>query len=67
MSDSCPFTSATLLCLQQLLEKYFQLLPQYQGVPLEQLKFHRVLFGGFPSYEDAPLKPHFDRVLQVRG
>ena len=54
-------------CLQQLLEKYFQLLPQYQGVPLEQLKFHRVLFGGFPSYEDAPLKPHFDRVLQVRG
>ena len=50
---------------QALLEKYFRLLPQYQGVPLERLNFRRVLFGGFPCYQDAPLKTQFDRVLQV--
>jgi hypothetical protein len=51
--------------VQALLEKYFRLLPQYQGVPLAQLKFRRLLFGGFPCYRDAPLRPQFDRVLQV--
>ena len=41
------------------------MLPEYQGVPLAQLKFRRLLFGGFPCYQDAPLRPHFDRILQV--
>lgn len=50
---------------QELLEKYFRLLPRYQGVPLVQLKLRRVLFGGFPCYADSPLKTQFDRVLQV--
>jgi lycopene cyclase CruP len=37
-----------------------------QGVPLEQLKFKRVLFGAFPCYPGAsPLPPAFDRVLQI--
>ncbi|KAK9806132.1 hypothetical protein WJX72_002795 [[Myrmecia] bisecta] len=53
------------LSLEQLLDRYFELLPQYQGVPLSDLKFRRVLFGGFPCYEDSPLKPGFDRVVQV--
>lgn len=52
--------------LQALLEKYFRLLPQYQGVPLSQLKFRRLLFGGFPCYQDSPLQPQFDRILQAR-
>lgn len=50
---------------EELLAKYFRLLPQYQGTPLSQLQLRRVLFGGFPSYAAAPLRPGFDRVLQV--
>lgn len=56
---------STLLVLQALLEKYFRLLPQYQGVPLASLRFRRVLFGAFPTYASSPLQPHFDRILQV--
>ena len=44
---------------------YFSALPNYQRVPLSRLRFSRVLFGGFPSYPASPLKPAFDRVLQV--
>jgi len=50
---------------EALLQKYFALLPLYQGVPLETLKLKRVLFGAFPCYADAPLQPQFDRVLQI--
>lgn len=50
---------------EQFLDMYFQQLPGYQGVALEQLKFKRVLFGGFPCYGDGPLPPAFDRVMQV--
>ena len=60
-----PHAQQLLLAMQALLEKYFRLLPVYQGVPLAQLKFRRLLFGGFPCYQDAPLRPHFDRILQV--
>ena len=51
--------------MQALLERYFELLPQYQGVPLDQLTFRRVLFAGFPCYADGPLRPAFPRILQV--
>ncbi|KAK9841219.1 hypothetical protein WJX74_002056 [Apatococcus lobatus] len=51
--------------LATLLERYFELLPQYQGVPLEQLTFRRVLFAGFPCYADGPLRPAFPRIIQV--
>lgn len=41
-------------------------LTPWQGVPLEQLRFRRMLFGAFPCYpHSAPLAPAFDRVLQV--
>ncbi|KAK9841815.1 hypothetical protein WJX81_004881 [Elliptochloris bilobata] len=50
---------------QALLDRYFELLPQYQGVPLEALRFRRVLFGAFPTYASSPLRPQFDRILQV--
>ncbi|KAI3432283.1 hypothetical protein D9Q98_003843 [Chlorella vulgaris] len=49
----------------QLLDTYLRLLPQYQGVPLEQLQPQRILMGGFPCYESGPLQPGWDRVLQV--
>ena len=62
----CDTLSTHLLpFLQELLRMYFSALPAYQGVPLSQLRFSRVLFGGFPSFAASPLKPAFDRVLQA--
>jgi hypothetical protein len=40
-------------------------MPQYQGVALEDLQQLRILFGCFPTYRDSPLRPSFDRILQV--
>eukprot|EP00775_Hariotina_reticulata_P005190 gene5190-5428_t len=54
---------------ERLLDTYFALLPSYQELPgnsLDDIQFKRVLFGGFPCYSDqTPLKPGFDRVLQL--
>lgn len=51
--------------LEALLEDYWRLMPQYQGVALEDLAVLRILWGAFPTYRDSPLRPAFDRVLQV--
>ncbi|KAI3426308.1 hypothetical protein D9Q98_008681 [Chlorella vulgaris] len=51
--------------LESLLEDYWRLMPQYQGVALEDLQQLRILFGCFPTYRDSPLRPSFDRILQV--
>lgn len=51
--------------LESLFELYWDLMPRYQGVALEQLEFRRLLFGMFPTYRQSPLPPGFDRVLQV--
>lgn len=49
-----------------LLDTYLRLLPQYQGVHLKEVKFKRILMGGFPCYMDnSPLPPAFDRVIQI--
>ncbi|GFR41663.1 hypothetical protein Agub_g2405, partial [Astrephomene gubernaculifera] len=50
---------------EQLLDTYFEMLPGYQNLPLSQLRFKRVLFGGFPCYSNGPLPPAFDRVMQI--
>lgn len=34
-------------------------------MPLEQLQPKRMLMGGFPCYGRAPLRPGWDRVLQI--
>ena len=36
-----------------MLEEYWQLMPEYQGVPLESLEPLRILFGFFPTYRKA--------------
>ncbi len=36
-----------------------------QGVPAQQLKFKRVLFGGFPCWSDGPLQPQWDHIMQI--
>ncbi|GIL49896.1 hypothetical protein Vafri_6207 [Volvox africanus] len=51
--------------LAAMLEDYWRLMPQYQGVELEDITFKRVLFGFFPTFKDTPLRPTFDRVIQV--
>lgn len=49
----------------QLLDSFCAALPAYQGLPLAALQPRRLLFGGFPCYRDAPLRPGWDRVLQI--
>ncbi len=51
--------------LEALFNDYFELMPQYQQVELEQLTFRRALFGILPSYRNSPLKPAWNRILQV--
>jgi len=51
--------------LASFLETYWDILPEYQNVKLEDLEFLRCLFGFFPTYRDSPLVPPFPRVLQV--
>lgn len=46
-------------------DAYWDLLPRYQGIPLEKLEFQRLLYGLFPTYRDSPLKSPFDRLLAV--
>jgi lycopene cyclase CruP len=48
-----------------LFEDYFQLLPRYQDVDIQELQLQRVLYGFFPSYRRSPLQPQWDRILQV--
>lgn len=50
---------------RDMLTTFFSRLPAYQGVALEDVRFRRVLMGGFPCWQQSPLQPAFDRVLQV--
>lgn len=49
--------------LEEFFEEYLRLLPQYQGVALDQLQFVRALFGFFPCYRQSPLRSPFARIL----
>ncbi|MBD2194731.1 MULTISPECIES: FAD-dependent oxidoreductase [Calothrix] len=51
--------------LEDLFAEYLRLLPEYQGVELNQLKFQRVLYGFFPTYRQSPLKTPWNRILPV--
>ena len=48
------------------MEEYWRLMPDYQGVRLEDLQPLRILFGYFPTYRASPLAPAWDRILQAR-
>ncbi|KAL8142740.1 hypothetical protein V2J09_015772 [Rumex salicifolius] len=50
--------------LEDLLESYWDLMPTYQGVSLDDLEILRVVYGIFPTYRDSPLPAAFDRILQ---
>lgn len=51
--------------LEELLEDFWDLMPEYQGVSLDNLEILRVIYGIFPTYRDSPLPAAFDRILQV--
>lgn len=53
------------LGLEDLFGEYLRLLPEYQGVELQQLKLQRALFGFFPSYRQSPLQTPWHRILPV--
>ncbi|MEM8612295.1 MAG: FAD-binding oxidoreductase [Cyanobacteria bacterium P01_H01_bin.105] len=53
------------ITLQDLFEDYFHLLPEYQGISLDQLHIKRALFGFFPAYRNSPLRFSWDRLLAV--
>lgn len=50
--------------LETLFEDYLRLLPDYQGVALEQLHWQRALYGFFPSYRQG-LKLQWHRILPI--
>lgn len=51
--------------LETLFEEYLSLLPTYQNVEINQLKFQRALYGFFPCYRQSPLKMPWDRILPI--
>ncbi|KAG6557903.1 hypothetical protein Mapa_000081 [Marchantia paleacea] len=51
--------------LEELLEAYWDLMPEYQNVKLEDLEILRVLYGFFSTYRKSPLPSAFDRILQI--
>lgn len=53
------------LSLTEFFEEYWRLLPEYQGVSLEDLRVQRALFGFFPCYKNSPLRYPWGRTLAV--
>ena len=51
--------------LESVFEDYLRLLPDYQAVSLDQLRFKRALFGFFPCYRLSPLRYPWPRMLAV--
>jgi lycopene cyclase CruP len=51
--------------LAALFDDYLRLLPDYQGIDLEQLTWKRALFGFFPCYRSSPLRSPWDRIVAV--
>ena len=51
--------------VMEIIEDYWRLLPDYQGVELDELTLQRVLFGLFVAYKDSPLPTRWDRIMQV--
>jgi lycopene cyclase CruP len=51
--------------LEDFMNEYLRLLPEYQNIELEQLEFQRFLFGFFPAYKDSPIHLPFNRILPV--
>ncbi|KAL3754443.1 hypothetical protein ACJRO7_001644 [Eucalyptus globulus] len=50
--------------LEELLEEYWDLMPKYQKVSLDDLEILRVIYGIFPTYRGSPLPASFNRILQ---
>ncbi|KAK8466978.1 hypothetical protein PHAVU_008G211500 [Phaseolus vulgaris] len=50
--------------LEELLEEYWDLMPEYQDVSLDDLEILRIIYGIFPTYRESPLPASFNRVLQ---
>lgn len=61
-SDASP----TRPSFDQIFSTFLTDLENYQGVNAKDVTFKRILLGGFPCYsKNVPLKPSFDRIIQV--
>jgi lycopene cyclase CruP len=49
----------------EIFDDYWELLPRYQGVDVENLELLRILYGYFPTYRQSPLATPFNRILAV--
>eukprot|EP01035_Chromulina_nebulosa_P018149 gene18149-23803_t len=49
----------------EIFDDYWDLLPSYQDVNLDDLELLRILYGVFPTYRNSPLQSDLDRILQV--
>lgn len=52
-------------CLGFYAQMNRSVLMQPQNVSPDSLEPQRILFGFFPTYRSSPLKPHWNRVMQV--
>jgi len=50
--------------LEELFKEYWDLMPEYQDVSLDNLEILRVIYEIFPTYRESPLLASFNRVLQ---
>ena len=51
--------------LLQMMEHYWNEMPRYQNIDLDDIEIQRILFGLFPTYRDSPLAPCFDRIVYI--
>lgn len=50
----------------EIFATYLKKLEAYQQTILDEVRFKRILMGGFPCYsKNVPLKPAFDRIIQI--
>lgn len=51
--------------VSDIFDDYWDLLPAYQGVNIEDLEWIRILHGVFPTYRNSPIQSPFSRIFQV--
>jgi flavin-dependent dehydrogenase len=49
----------------EIFDDYWELLPRYQGIDVDDLEFQRILYGVFPTYRSSPIQSPFHRILAV--
>lgn len=51
--------------ISEIMDDYWELMPRYQGVAIDEVEFKRILYGCFPTYRDSPLQSPFNCIVPV--